>query len=104
MSPEMQLLNTAAVQKLKTLPQKAIEIPEVKKIANPNELQLHIKELKNFIKYLETGNLAPETLARFNSLEQACEEINSNPELKKLYGEYLDKAYSKAQSAYFFNK
>lgn len=104
MSPEMQLLNQITVQKLKTLPQKAIEIPEVKKIANTNELKLHIKELENFIKYLETGNLAPETLARFNNLEQACEEINSNPKLKKLYDEYLEKAYSKAQRAYFFNK
>ena len=103
MSPEMQVLNPAVVQQLKTLPQKAIEIPEVKKIINPDELKLHIKELENFIKYLETGNLVPETIARFNSLEQACEEINSNPELKKLYDEYLAKAYSKAQRAYFIN-
>lgn len=85
MSPEMQLLDPAVVQQLKTLPQKAIKIQEVKKIINPDELKLHIKELENFIKYLETGNLAPETIARFNSLKQACEEINSKPELKKLY-------------------
>ncbi len=104
MVQEMQILNPSFVKQLKTLPKRAIEIPDVKKIANSYELKLHVKELENFIKYLETGNLAPETLARFNNVEQVCEEISSNPELKKLYDEYLEKAFSKAQKSYFFNK
>lgn len=77
---EKQLMDTVLVQKLKSLPQRSIEIPPLKNITNKSEIKLHAKQLENFIKYLETGNFVPATLARFNSLERACEEINSNPE------------------------
>lgn len=98
---EKQLMDIAAVQKLKSLTKRDIEIPPLKKITTPSRIKLHARQLENFIKYLETGNFSQETLARFNSLEQVCEKINSNPELQKLYNEYLEKELSKAQRAYF---
>ena len=98
---EVQLLNPATIKKIKSFPKINLEIPALKKIISPSEIKIKVKELENFIKYLETGNFAPETLARFNNLEQASEEINSNPELKILYKEYIEKEFSKAQKAYF---
>ena len=100
---EVQLLNPATIKKIKSFQQNNLKIPAIKKNTSTSEIKLKVKELENFIKYLETGNLAPEILVRFNNLEQACEKINSNPELKKLYKEYLEKEFSKAQKSYFFN-
>lgn len=98
---EVQLLNSPTIKKIKSFPQINLEIPALKKIISRSEIKLKVKELENFIRYLETGNFAPEILARFNNLKQACEEINSNPKLKKLYKEYIEKEFSKAQRAYF---
>ena len=104
MQQEMQLLNSNFINQIKRLPQKAIKNIELKKCTDRTELKLHIKELENFINHLETKNLVSEKLVQVNNLEQACNTINSDPELKKLYKEYLEEAYSNAQKSYFIGK
>ena len=98
---EMQLMSPA-IHKFKNLPQ-TIEfgLQPMKKLTTPAEIKLHIEELKRFIEFLETKKVDPKTLSRLGNLEQTCKEINSNPELSKLYKEYLEKAYSSALKAYY---
>ncbi len=91
---EKQLMNSA-ISGLKKVPKTKYFGP-VKKINidNPAEVQQHIESLKRFVRSLESNP--------YESIEQVAREINSNPELSRLYKEYLEKEYSKAQSAYFF--
>ena len=115
---EMQLMSPA-IHKFKNLPQ-TIEsgLQPMKKLTTPAEIKLHVEELKKFVEFLENWNLNKETLAHFNQaakeicsipqkqkipecLEKISKEINSNPELFKQYKEYLGKAYSDAQRAYY---
>jgi hypothetical protein len=98
---EMQLINPTAIQKYKNYAERGLELSPIKKLTTSSEIKLHIEELKRFIEFLETKKVDPKTLSRFGNLEQACKEINSNPESSKLYKEYLGKAYSDAQRAYY---
>ena len=98
---EMQLINSTAIQKYKNYAKRGLKLSPIEKLTTSSEIKLHIEELNRFIKFLETKKVDPKTLSRFDNLEQACKEINSNPELSKLYKEYLGKAYSDAQRAYY---
>jgi hypothetical protein len=115
---EMQLINPTAIQKYKNYAERGLELSPIKKLTTSSEIKLHVEELKRFVEFLENGNVNKETLAHFNQaakeicsitqkqkipecLEKISKEINSNPELTKQYKEYLSKAYSNAQKAYY---